>query len=151
MTRTTALSAVILACALLGGGCDEVRNDPGTPGPCYHEYRSPVLMIDAATELGTGADLGTVLVTTVTIDGRELDLQELLWSTHRNVELVDGVLEGRVPFGFGIEEGRYTLEITAPGCLNATVTADAAYEISHGGCPSFNDGATEIAVGLHGR
>jgi len=113
-----------------------------------HRYLTPILKVTSATVAGSGAGIDSLYVTSVLLDGQSYSFESLLETTTTGVELVDGVLVGVVPFGFGILRGRYSITVVAPGLNSATVEVEAAYREFGGGCPSYNSGPTEVVVQL---
>ena len=135
-------SVFVLLAGVLSLGCAE-----GGAGPCVHTYRDPVLAITAAVDSGTGVRITPVFVTGVTIDGQSQPVGSLLAVAFGASARGDTVVCG-LPCGFGTSEGQYSFTATAPGYAIRRVSVNARFARFDGGCPSSNEGSTEISVSL---
>ena len=125
------------------GACD------GTSvGPCIHVYREAVLQVVAVRDTEDNTPLPNVVVRHVRINGREQNLMFLVAGPSYGVELRGDSLVGRVPCGFGTQEGNYVFTVSAPGYPPQERGCEARYRVFHGGCPSYNDGGVPITLGL---
>ena len=138
------LQVLLALAAVFATGC----NLSGSAGPCYHEYRDPVLLLEVRGSGRAGPVLSGVAVTAITIDGRPMVPAELSKPPSRGVTVSGDTLICQAGCGFGTSEGRYTMTLGLQGYRPATVQVDARYETSKGGCPSYNAGPTRFTTAL---
>lgn len=136
-------SVFVVVGTVLSVGCTE----PGA-GPCVHTYRDPVLAITAAADSASGARIASILVTDVALDGRSQPVGSLLLEVAFGASTRSDTLVCGVPCGFGTSEGQYSFSATAPGYAVRQVSVNARFARFDGGCPSSNEGSTEISVSL---
>lgn len=133
---------LITCCTLLPLGCRELGG-----GPCVHTYRDPVLAVTAASDGATGARIAPLFVTGVTVRDRSQPVSYLLAVSFGARAQGDTIVCG-VPCGFGTSEGPYSFVVSATGYAPRQVSVDARFARFDGGCPSFNEGSTEVSLSL---
>lgn len=139
--RPIAAVSLVGLCLTIVGCNDTIA----PPGPCVHEYKSPILEITSAVA-SDGEPVSELTIRSVTLDGRVVDPLFLLMGPNHGVVLWQGSLLCNVPCGFAAESGHYLLTVEAPGQPTRMIEVDAAYRVFHGGCPSYNDGGTTVNV-----
>ena len=146
-TRNQRMAGVsLLGVFLAAAGCQDTRDTTGLGvGPCLHEYRSPIIEMTSAVASGN-QPVDPLVIRAVTIDGLTVNPVLLLTGPTHGVAQRDGALLCTVPCGFGTQAGRYRLTIEAAGQPTRVVDVQAAYRVFKGGCPSYNDGGTEVRV-----
>ena len=117
-----------------------------SPGPCYHEFKSPILEFESATIAGSGASIATLRILGVSYRGADLDLADLAAGPSFGLTLEDNVLICTVPCGLGTMDGRYIVSVSGDGVLSQSVIVDARYEHEWGNCPSFSEGPTGVSL-----
>ena len=140
------LFLVIATCFVLSilGACS--GDDENLAGPCYHEYKSVILEIEDARASGSNEQITTFRISSVTLNGHNYDLANLVGGQSFGIVLQSGELICTVPCGFGNEDGTYDLSITGDGLQPQVVSTDAHYDRVWGNCPSFSEGATKITA-----
>ena len=89
----------------------------------------------------------------VTIDGQATSAPDVLaqWP-HGETNLALGPDEDRlvctIPCAMGTQPGAWSFAAGADGYAPTTASAEAAYAVQQGGCPSFSDGGTRVAIEL---
>jgi hypothetical protein len=114
-------------------------------GPCVHEYREPVLNIVSAAS-SNGTPIGHLTLTNVQVNGHAPGpgaFQDAV-----NAVLTNGKIECDVPCGFGTEEGLWQFTAEAEGYQPEEIAVETEYAVFVGGCPSYNDAGTELAIEL---
>ncbi len=120
-----------------------MNNQPG--GPCVEEYGEPIVLVTAVTDADDGAAIGVVEIWEIRRGESEV---QVFGETLNLTEGEAGVFSCEVPCGFGSEPAEYTFWVGAEGYEPVEVSVEAEYEVFVGGCPSFNDGGTEVQVEL---
>jgi len=113
-------------------------------GPCVHTYEDPVIHVNQVTDLVKGQAIGAFKVTSALRDTFTVDAIILKGYVAYNAVVFDSVLICNTPCGFGIDEGTYTLSISAPNYRDTTIVVQAKYAVFKGGCPSSNSGGTIV-------
>ena len=143
MRRVVALVAL----AFIGSpssGCS-----PGA-GLCAHVYRDAVLHVSAVLDSASSADIDSVFITGVSVEGSSLPLYlAVLADGHETGVQLDGdTLRCSAPFSFGHSEGAWQVTLFARGYPLQTLTFNARYQTFRGGCPSYNDRGTTMVLRL---
>lgn len=146
--RKLMLLAAVMT-AVFVAACNDEDDDGGGVGPCYHEYRDAVVHISAVTDFATGAALDTLYISSATVRGSPHPLTWLPEEPNsEGLQAVGDSLRCLVPCSFGQQEGQWSLTVSAPGYPRQVVEFAADYAVFHGGCPSWNDEGTDVALRL---
>lgn len=131
----------------MAAGCEEPAEDL-EGGACFHDYREAVLHVEAALDADTLEPIEEVWIRDVTVNGNAQDLGRLAAGAGDRLEHdpVEMLLVCSVPCAMGVEEGTWVFTAQAEGYAAAEVSVVAEYEEFVGGCPSFNDGGTRVAI-----
>lgn len=152
VSRYGSVLVALVCCAMLGACAEGEESggvgNPTLPGPCVEVSLTPVIEVSSALVNQGAAAIDSLFISRALLDGHSVRLDYLVESPAFNVEIVGGFLVGRVPFGFGVLEGHYTLDVSAPGMVGATLEIDASYDVHEGGCPSYSRGPTKVSVVL---
>lgn len=157
---------VLLFSLLLATGCgneastqdvgDGDRRNDNPVGPCIHGYAEPVLTIKTATSEPSEEAIGRVALRSLALNGQAIDVSK--WGTSStwshvffNITVENNVLYCDVPCGFGGDDGRYDFVAEATDHQPLHVSVEARYASFLGGCPSFNDDGTDVALRLTKR
>jgi hypothetical protein len=130
------LSAIVFASCDTGGG------------PCIHTYRSPIVEVRAARQAGSSAAIARVVLRGLAWNGVALDPSQMTYPPAHGVVVEGDSILCDVPCGFATQDGEYTATVTAPGFRPKSLAVTARYALGHGGCPSWNDGGTEVEIEL---
>jgi hypothetical protein len=116
-------------------------------GPCIHTYEEPILHITAIRDTVNNVNIRFVL--------RELKINNSMqygaYHMIPSYSMVsdDSIFYCNVPFGFGVENGKYQFIIEAEGYQPKHFTIESVdYSVFKGGCPSYNDGGKRITLYL---
>ena len=122
----------------------------GVAGPCVHVYRDAVVHVSAVVDSTSGADIDSVFITDVMVNGSSLPLYLAAYGGgHEAGILLDGdTLRCSTPCAFGAMDGRWQVTLLARGYPLQTVAFDAHYATGHGGCPSYSDRGTLVVLRL---
>ncbi len=122
--------------------CDE---DNGI-GPCVHTYYESILHITSVKDTLNNTHLRFVKLRDLKINGSTQFGTNPIFESYSIVS-DDSVFYCNVPFGFGIEEGKYEFIIEAEGYQSKLITIENVnYSIYKGGCPSYNDGGKRFDI-----
>lgn len=161
--------SILLSLSLLliaGCGSDASTPDNGVQnrsdednkvaGPCVHGYAEPVLTIRTATSQPSDEAIGRVVLRSLALNGRTVDVStwgaSSTWShVFFNITVENDALYCDVPCGFGGDDGRYDFVAVAADHYPLHVSIEARYASIHGGCPSFSDDGTDVALRLTRR
>lgn len=113
-----------------------------------HIYDEPILIIESITDEVNGHTISQAYIYNIKIDGTKRDLVFLTGEVSNNISVEDSVIVCSVPCGFGTEGGEYQFSVSADGYEDTTITRDAKYGESQGGCPSKSSGGTRISFNL---
>jgi len=121
-----------------------------TAGPCVHVYRDAVVHVSAFVDSASSADIDSVFITDVKVNGSTLPLYlAVLGSGHETGIRLDGdTLRCSAPCAFGQSEGSWEVTLLARGYPLQTIAFEARYATFHGGCPSYNDHGTTVVLRL---
>ncbi len=122
------------------------KDDNDGIGPCVHTYNEPILNVSSINDTLNNISLQFVKLYDLKINGfKTLGLNAI--STSYSIVSGDSIFYCNVPFGFGVEEGKYEFIIEADGYNPKKITIENVnYSIFEGGCPSYNDGGTQIIL-----
>ena len=137
----------LLAALLLPGlpACDDDR----IAGPCVHEYREPIIQLISARDARDGTALSSVVLTNIRVDGRPLEASFLATVGPAYGVIARGdSLVCAIPCGFATDAGNYVFTVSAVGYPPQDRGYQVDYSVSHGGCPSYNDGGVEVELRL---
>jgi hypothetical protein len=117
----------------------------------------PALTVASATDLVSGATLGTITLSQVTIDGAPADLAQLLQDSQAtNLRISGAALECTLPCGLSSHQGTYSFQVEAAGYQPATKSVVAKYATTSRGSSAENcavtlsDG-TAVSIALQPR
>lgn len=117
-------------------------------GPCVHIYEDPVLTIQSVTSNETGDAISPIFIHELKLDSMGMDILFMMSGITKNLTFSDSLVTCTVPCGFGTEEGVYELTISAEGYNDSTVSTQAKYRNSKGGCPSSSSGSARFSFTL---
>ena len=136
-------SCCFLLASLLGIiGC----SDKDVAGPCYHEFLTPVVVIDSAVISYSSVVVSSFRIERIHINGVERDLNEFLLQPSYGIVAEDGALLCSPPCGFGTEKGTYLIRVSGYGLRAYIYELEAQYLNNWGNCPSFSSGATVVSL-----
>lgn len=135
--------AAILAVLLVS--CDETVDR--RVGPCVHVYEEPILHIESVRNAQTGAHITSITLSDVRVDAVR-QYPAVLVAESRRMTVVDSVLVGNPPCGFGTQPGLYTFRVSASGFRDTVVAFIASYSTNRGGCPSSSTGGSRVGIDL---
>ena len=114
-------------------------------GACLYEYRDPVVSI----VLTGNPRPSEVAISDLVIQGSTVTgLAALVVTPSYGVRAATDTIYCTSPCGFSTTEGAYSFKASAPGYQSRTMTFEARYEDSDGGCPGFSSGSTEVRISL---
>jgi len=115
-------------------------------GPCVHTYDEPILNITSVVDTVNYNHPRFVILRELKINGsREYGAFPLMVSY--GIVVNDSIFYCNIPFGFGVEEGKYEFIIEAEGFPQKQITIEnISYSVSEGGCPSYNDGGKRVEL-----
>lgn len=138
--RNTWCICTLLMTGLLMSGCggSGTSAKEEEAGPCYVIYDEPVMHLDAAFGIQSGAVIGELEITALTINDRELSDEEVraLAASGGNTSSADGVLYCTLPCMFGVEEGSWIFIADADGYHPTEQRLEASYGSFRGDCPA---------------
>lgn len=152
MASSTVRLLLLFTTLVMLSSCGGSSGEEETMGPCVHNYYEPVLNIDRVIANPANTEIDRVALTEVIHDDQPVELEE--WCAFQAEELCYGLsFEEQtavctLPCGFGNDEGAWRIEVTAEGYQSTTTTLDASYEVSEGGCPSYNDEGSRFELEL---
>jgi len=124
-------------------------DDDNGIGPCVHTYNEAILHITSVRDTLNNIPLTIVKLRNLKINGSTQFGANPLFESYSIVS-DDSVFYCNVPFGFGVEEGKYEFIIEAAGYQPKHFTIENVnYSIFEGGCPSFNDGGKRVDLYLN--
>ena len=126
--------------------CEDDAIDSGI-GPCIHTYNEPILHLESIQD-SLSNNISFVKLYDLRING-SLQTGESPIINSYSIVADDSIFYCNIPFGFGVEEGKYEFTIEAEGYKPKNFTIEnVTYSIFEGGCPSFNDGGKRIDLSL---
>jgi hypothetical protein len=140
--------ALLLVC-ILCSACEE--NAPSIMGPCEHSYLDPIIEITRVSNAKTGQPISAFKITSVEIEGNQIDLHHLIHGESYNSVLYDSTVYCSIPCGFGTQDGEYKLLVSAVGYQDTAIIFNADYKKFEGGCPSSSSGSTTISFEMTKR
>lgn len=117
-------------------------------GPCVHIYEEPILSIVSVSDEDHGNEISQITISDIYIDDEIQNPLQLVDQTSTNVAVEDSLIICSVPCGFSTREGNYQFTVYAEGYNEATISAEANYGTSEGGCPSTSSDGTTISFTL---
>lgn len=126
------------------GACDRFG-----AGPCYHEFRDPIIRIQSATDSSSGRAILRLAVTNVSVGGQPIAPAFVAeQQPSSRITLLTDTLWCDLACGFGTMEGVWRFDLSASGYRSKTIQLSARYAEFDGGRPSFNSGSTLLRVQL---
>jgi hypothetical protein len=135
----------VLSLVACGGGRD--ADDDGVAGPCFVEYTSTVFTLVSAVNEVSAAPIPQVTLANITVGGVPLSLVTLPTQAS-NVRVSGATVQCTLPCGFSIQDGAYSMSVSAPGCATKTVVFTAGYTSHVGSCPATVGGGSRISLAL---
>ncbi len=115
-------------------------------GPCVHTYKEPVFNVESIQDTINNVSLRFVKLYSLKIDNLTQNPASALFESY-SVVTDDSVFYCNIPFGFGVEEGKYEFIIEAENYEPKTFTIEnVRYSIHDGGCPSYSDGGMKLKL-----
>jgi hypothetical protein len=115
-------------------------------GPCVHTYNEPILNITSLRDTVNYNHPRFVILRELKINGSKEYGAYPLTKSYGIVEN-DSIFYCNIPFGFGVEEGKYEFIIEAEGFPPKQITIENVhYSVFEGGCPSYNDGGKRVEL-----
>jgi len=130
--------------ALIMFSCNPM-SDCCMSGPCVHEFREPVLIIESAED-AENQPIDAVILSDITFNGNEISLQYLMTLMTENIQVEDDRATCTIPCGFGIEDGTYAFTAWSTDTEPKDFNVEATYGSGTGGCPSFSDDGTRLSL-----
>jgi len=146
--QISSLITIILVC-IICGACEEIA--PPIMGPCEHRYLDPIIEITRVSNAKTGQPISAFKITSVEIEGNQIDLHQLIHGESYNSVLYDSTVYCSIPCGFGTQDGKYKLLVSAVGYQDTVIIFTADYKKFEGGCPSSSSGSTTISFEMTKR
>jgi hypothetical protein len=122
--------------------------EPQNIGPCVHIYEEPILTIESISGGVDGNEISQAYIYNIKIDSAKRDPVLITGEASKNISVEDSVIVCSVPCGFGTEDGEYQFSVTADGYPDTTITSNAKYGKSKGGCPSSSSEGIKISFSL---
>ena len=147
-THTFTVLAVVNLLTACGSDSDYEEEMAGT---CDIVFREPVIHLDAAYGQQSGAVIGDIVMTDLTVNDRALNEFNVgfLADDGVNVSAEGNTLYCTLPCQFGVEEGIWTFTVTADGYLPTGQNLEAAYGSFDGGCPAYYDEGSHFELRLN--
>jgi hypothetical protein len=124
----------------------EDENGNGGIGPCVHTYKEPILHITSVRNTLNNVHLSFVQLRELRINGLPQTGYGVISESY-SIVFDDSIFYCNVPFGFGIENGKYEFIIEAEGYPPKLFSIEnVGYSIFKGGCPSYNDGGKRVEL-----
>lgn len=123
------------------------NSDDNGVGPCVHSYKEPILNVTAIKD-SLNKQVGFVKLYNLKINGSKVNGKSVI-SPSYSIVVDDTLYYCNVPFGFGTKEGTYTFTMEAEGYSpKKIIINNVKYATLKGGCPSYNDDGTDIALNI---
>lgn len=118
-------------------------------GPCVHTYKEPILNITSISDTVNYNHPRFIILRELKINGSKQFGSNPLLESYAIVA-DDSIFYCNIPFGFGVEEGKYEFIIEAEDFQPKQITIEnVSYSVFDGGCPSFNDGGKRIELNIN--
>ena len=115
-------------------------------GPCVHTYNEPILNITSIRDTVNFNHPRFIILRELKINGSKQFGAYPLTASY-SIVTNDSIFYCNIPFGFGVEEGKYEFIIEAEGFQPKQITIEnVSYSVFEGGCPSYNDGGKRVEL-----
>jgi len=121
-------------------------NEDNGIGPCVHTYKEPILNVTSLRDTANYNHPRFIILRELKINGsKEYGAYPLMESY--GIVGNDSIYYCNIPFGFGVEEGKYEFIIEGEGFQPKQITIEnVSYSVFDGGCPSYNDGGKRVEL-----
>ena len=141
-TRATMKRRRLVAPALVGlfAVCEGLG-----AGPCYHDFRDPVLSIRTVTDSVSNQSIPRIALTHLLVNGHAT---VIITPSSTRIMIQGDTVWCEVACGLGNEEGMWSFDVSAAGYRTRSIQVSARYARFDGGCPSSNTGSTTMSLRL---